>query len=63
VADPPGPVRGTALRRFRRDRDPRTRTNPRRRDTDRDGLRDGREDRNRNGRRDRGERNPLRRRG
>lgn len=63
IADPSGPVRGTARLRFRRDRDPRTRTNPRRRDSDRDGRSDGREDRNRNGHRDRGERNPLRRRG
>jgi hypothetical protein len=59
VADPAGPVRGTARRRFRADRDPRTRTNPFRRDTDRDGVPDGREDRDRDGRRDRGERSPL----
>jgi hypothetical protein len=61
VADPPGPVRGTDRRRFRADRDPRSTTNARRTDTDRDGVRDGREDRNRNGRRDRGERDPRRR--
>ena len=59
VSDPPGPVRGTDLRRFRADSDPRTRTNPRRADSDGDGIRDGREDRNRNGRRDLRERNPL----
>ena len=61
VADPAGRVRGTNRARFRRDRDPRTRTNPLRRDTDRDGRSDGREDRNRNGRRDRGETDPRRR--
>ena len=45
-------------RRFRRDRDPCTKTNPLRRDTDRGGVPDGREDRNRNGRVDKGETNP-----
>lgn len=54
-------VAGTDWAVFRRafDRDPRTHTNPRRADTDRDGVADGREDANRNGRRDRGERDPL----
>ena len=33
VADPAGPLRGTAILRFRADRDPRTRTDPRRSDT------------------------------
>jgi large repetitive protein len=54
-------VTGTDRRRFRRDLDPRSHTNPRRRDTDRDGMPDGREDRNHNGRRDRGETDPRRR--
>ena len=44
-----------------RDRDPRTRTKARIKDTDRDGLSDGREDRNHNGRRNRTETNPLKR--
>jgi TolB protein len=61
VTDPPGRVRGTDLRRFRADADPRTRTDARRRDTDGDGRADGVEDRNHNGRRDRGERDPRRR--
>ncbi len=61
VADPPGPVRGTAPARFRADGDPRTHTSPRRRDTDRDGVADGREDRDRDGRRDPGETDPRRR--
>ena len=61
VADPPGAATGTDLRRFRRDRDPATRTSAVRADTDHDGLSDGREDRNRNGRRDRGETDPLKR--
>jgi len=61
LADPPGRVRGTDRRRFRRDLDPRTRTSPLRRDTDRDGRIDGVEDRNRNGRLDRGETDPRRR--
>ncbi len=59
---PSGAVRGTAASRFRADADPRTHTNPRRRDTDGDGVSDGREDRNHNGRVDRGERDPLSRR-
>ena len=54
------PALGTDRRRFRPDLDPRTKTNPLRRDTDGDGRTDGREDRNHNGRRDRGETNPLR---
>ena len=52
IGDPPGPVRGTRRARFRRDRDPRTHTNARARDTDGDRLRDATEDRNRNGRRE-----------
>ena len=55
-------IRGTNARRLRADADPRTHTNPRRRDTDRDGVSDGREDRNHNGRVDPGESDPLRRR-
>jgi hypothetical protein len=61
VGDPPGTARGTEGTRFRRDRDPRTRTHPRRRDFDRDGLADGVEDRNRDGRRQPGETDPRRR--
>lgn len=61
VPDPPGLASGTDLRRFKPDRDPRTRTSTVRRDTDRDGLRDSREDRNRNGRRDRRETDPRKR--
>jgi hypothetical protein len=57
VKDPPGLVRGTG-RRFRRDRDPRSKTNPLRRDTDHGGVTDGREDKNRNGRIDKGETDP-----
>ena len=57
VADPPGPVKGTG-RRFKRDRDPRSKTNPLKRDTDNGGVPDGREDKNRNGRLDKGETNP-----
>ena len=60
VADPPGPVEGTALAGFRSDRGPSTTTNARKVDTDGDGLRDGREDRNHNGRRDRRETDPRR---
>jgi hypothetical protein len=59
--DPIGSVTGTDRRRFKRDLDPRTHTNPLRRDSDRDGRPDAREDRNRNGRRDRGETDPRRR--
>ncbi|WP_354698464.1 Tol-Pal system protein TolB [Paraconexibacter sp. AEG42_29] len=55
------PARGTNRTRWRPDRDPRTRTDPARRDTDRDGRIDGREDRNHNGRVDRGETDPRRR--
>jgi len=62
IADPPGLVRGTAASRFRADADPRTRTSPRRRDSERDGVSGGREDRNHNGRVDPGESDPLRRR-
>ena len=58
VADPPGPVAGTGPR-FRRDRDPRSKTNPLRADTDRGGTPDGKEDRNRNGRVDLGENDPT----
>jgi hypothetical protein len=61
VPDPAGAVAGTNLRRFRRDLHSRSKTNPRRRDTDHDGLADGGEDRNHNGRVDRGETNPLHR--
>ena len=57
VADPPGSVKGTG-RRFKRDRDPRSKTNPLKRDTDNGGVPDGREDKNRNGRLDKGETNP-----
>lgn len=60
IADPPGAVRGTDPRRFRRDLDPATRTKPRNPDTDGDGRPDGVEDANRNGRRDPGESDPLR---
>ena len=59
VADPEGPIAGTG-RRFRRDRDPRSKTNPLKRDTDNGGVPDGVEDRNRNGRVDEGETNPTR---
>jgi hypothetical protein len=61
VPDPPGAAAGTDLARFRPDLDPRTRTSPLRADTDRDGIRDGREDRNHDGRRDRGESDPRKR--
>jgi len=60
VRNPDGPVKGTRPSRFHRDRDPGTRTRARRRDTDGDGTRDGREDANHNGRRDHGETNPRR---
>ena len=60
VGDPAGIVKGTNRKRFRRDRDPSTRTRARLSDTDRDGIADGREDANRNGRRDPGETNPRR---
>ncbi len=60
VGDPAGTVRGTNRKRFRRDRDPSTRTRARLSDTDHDGIADGREDANRNGRRDPGETNPRR---
>jgi hypothetical protein len=56
--DPPGAARGTARTRFRPDRDPSTRTRPKRKDTDGDRLADRREDRNGNGRRDPGETDP-----
>ena len=58
VADPPGAVKGTG-RRFKRDRDPRSKTNPLKRDSDKGGVPDGREDKNRNGRLDKGETNPT----
>jgi twitching motility protein PilT len=61
VADPPGPARGTDPARFRADRDPASRTSALRRDSDRDGLADGADDRNRNGRRERSETDPRRR--
>jgi hypothetical protein len=59
VSDPPGPVVGTDRKRFARDHDPRSTTNPRRRDSDRDGLSDGREDRDRDGIWDRKESDPA----
>lgn len=58
VADPPGPITGTAGR-FRGDAETRTTTNPRKADSDRDGVKDGREDRNRNGAWERTETDPL----
>jgi hypothetical protein len=65
VADPAGVVRGTNTNLFVRDRDPATKTNALRKDTDGDGWSDGREDNNpRNGRLggpSTGETNPLRR--
>ena len=57
VADPPGPVKGSG-RRFKRDRNPRSKTNPLKLDTDNGGVPDGREDKNRNGWVDKGETNP-----
>jgi hypothetical protein len=57
IADPKGPVGGTA-KRFRRDLQPRTRTRPLRADSDRGGVPDGEEDANHNGRQDPGETNP-----
>lgn len=62
VPNPPGRALGTDTRRFERDRDPATKTNPRNRDTDGDRKRDGREDRNHNGRVDRGETDPAKKR-
>jgi MYXO-CTERM domain-containing protein len=59
---PGGPgFRGTdtSSRNFRPDADPRTRTNPLKRDTDGDGKTDGEEDLDRNGRVDVGETDPL----
>jgi len=44
-------VAATYFARFKPDRDPRTRTRATTMDSDRDGLADGRENRNRNGRR------------
>jgi hypothetical protein len=58
--EPRGRARGTNPRRFRPDRDPRSRTNVLRADTDRDGLNERREDLNRNGRLDPGETDPRR---
>ena len=46
-------------RRFKRDLQPRTKTNPLKRDTDNGGVPDGREDKNHNGRLDKGETNPT----
>ena len=54
-------VCGSSSAFLRLDSDPRTNTAPSRRDTDKDGLRDGLEDLNGNGRVDRGETNPKRR--
>ena len=59
IADPPGPVVGTNLTKFRKDLAPKTKTNPLKKDTDGDGLPDGIEDKNHNGRRDAGETSPL----
>jgi hypothetical protein len=55
VPDPPGLAVGTDRRRFKRDRHPRTKTRATARDSDRDGIVDGREDRDVDGRRDRRE--------
>ena len=46
-------TRGTDVDEFEKDRSPRTRTDPAKADTDRDGLKDGAEDQNRDGRRQR----------
>ena len=58
VADPPGPIQGTKLRGWKRDQDPSSYTNPRRADSDGDGLVDAREDRDRDGRWDERETDP-----
>jgi hypothetical protein len=61
VADPDGNGRflATDPLKFLPDTDPATTTNPRKIDTDADGLKDGEEDKNRNGRLEAGETNPL----
>jgi hypothetical protein len=61
VANPPGAALGTNLTKFRKDLDPKTKTNAHKKDTDGDGRSDGAEDKNHNGRRDPGEKNPLKR--
>jgi hypothetical protein len=61
IADPPGAVAGTDPTVFQPDRDQSSKTLPTKRDSDSDGVLDGREDRNQNGRVDRGEIDPLRR--
>jgi hypothetical protein len=61
VPDPPGAVAGTDPLRFKRDRDPRSRTRATAKDSDRDGLTDGHEDRDRDGRRDSRETDPHKR--
>jgi hypothetical protein len=61
IADPPGPILGTDPRRFRKDRDPKTKTRAEKKDTDGDKLRDGVEDRNKNGRREKKETDPRKR--
>jgi thrombospondin type 3 repeat protein len=59
IADPPGAIVATATSTFRKDKNPKTKTSALKKDTDKDGLSDGTEDKNRNGRRDSGETNPL----
>jgi len=61
VPDPDGPGRlvSTNVAIFKPDADPATTTDPNRPDTDRDGLKDGDEDKDRNGRFDAGETDPL----
>ena len=60
IADPPSAVTATDGRRFKRDGDPRTRTRATTKHSDRDGLNDGKEDRDRDGRRDSRETDPGR---
>jgi Tol biopolymer transport system component len=55
----PRKIKGTKIKKFRPDLDPKTKTNPLLKDTDGDGKADGKEDKNKNGRRDKGETNPL----
>jgi hypothetical protein len=59
VTDPPGAALGTNPSKFRKDLDPKTKTNALKKDTDGDKRSDGVEDKNHNGRRDAGETNPL----
>jgi hypothetical protein len=61
VADRDGNGRllATDQLKFRPDSDPATKTDPRKIDTDADGLKDGEEDKNRNGRLEAGETSPL----